>query len=134
MTVPHLPDDCIYHILKYVQNHRLSLFYCLLVNRFWSKITVPLLYSDPFSKLKDGNKFLIIKTFFLCLNEEEKNYLTKQNNIYKKKPLNSNLFINNNLRPVFEYPKYIKKISKFLVYNAIDYWYRQQIEDKMTTN
>src|SRR5215213_1840424 len=132
MSVPHLPDDCIYHILKYVQNHRFSLFNCLLVNRFWSKITVPLLYSDPFSQLMDEKKFLIIKTYFLCLNEEERIYLTKQNNIYKK--LKSNSFLSNDLNPIFEYPKYIKKLSKHLVYNTIDYWYKQQINDKVITN
>jgi hypothetical protein len=129
MTVTYLTDDCIYHILNYLQNNRFTLFNCLLVNRFWSKVTIPLLYANPFSRLKDGNKTLIINTFLLCLNEEERNYLIKQNNNHKK--LNPKLFQKNEIKLIYEYPNYIKKLSKFLIYNAIDHWYRQQI--KVTT-
>ncbi|RGB31414.1 hypothetical protein C1646_764101 [Rhizophagus diaphanus] len=132
MTVIYLTDDCIYHILNYLQNNRSTLFNCLLVNRFWSKVTIPLLYANPFSRLKDVNKSLIINTFLLCLNEEERNYLIKRNNIQKK--LNSKLFQRNEIKLIYEYPKYIKKLSKFSIYNSIDHWYRQQIKITFNNN
>ncbi|RGB33714.1 hypothetical protein C1646_761417 [Rhizophagus diaphanus] len=123
MTLPRLDDDCIYYIIKFTQYNRSNLFNFLLVNRFWCKVTVPLLYTNPFSpNLKSKSKILIVKTFLLCLNEEEKMYLIKQDNVCNMKIF----FQNNNLKPIFEYPKYIKYLSKSLIYNIIDFWFKQQ--------
>lgn len=51
MTVPHLPNDCIYDILKYLKSHRSTLYNCSLVNRLWCKETIPLFYANPFINL-----------------------------------------------------------------------------------
>src|SRR5947208_1286152 len=122
MNVPQLNDDCIYYIIKSLQNSSHStLFNLLLVVRFWCKVAIPLLYKISFSKLKDKSKILIIQTFLLCLNEKEKNYLTKQNNIHNK-TLNLNLFQSNVLKPIFEYSKYIKQLPENEIYGAVDHW------------
>ncbi|GET58698.1 hypothetical protein GLOIN_2v1785264 [Rhizophagus irregularis DAOM 181602=DAOM 197198] len=39
MSSPYLSDDCIYCILKYLQDDRSTLFNCLLVNRLWCRET-----------------------------------------------------------------------------------------------
>ncbi|RIA87158.1 hypothetical protein C1645_828178 [Glomus cerebriforme] len=122
MTSQRLNDDCIYYVIKFLQYNHSNPFNYLLVNRFWCKVTVPLLYENPFSNLKDKSKILIVKTFLLCLNEEERTYLTNQDSICKVRKF----FQNNPLRPIFEYPKYIKHLPKILIYNAVDQWYRQQ--------
>ncbi|PKK77648.1 hypothetical protein RhiirC2_771074 [Rhizophagus irregularis] len=124
MTLPRLDNDCIYYIIKFSQYNRSTLFNFLLVNRFWCKVTVPLLYTNPFSpNLKSKSKILIVKTFLLCLNEEEKKYLIKQDNVCNMKKFFQD---NNNLKPTFEYPKYIKYLSKSLIYNIIDFWFKKQ--------
>src|SRR5947207_3133213 len=71
MTLPYLPDDCIYYILQYLQNDHSTLFNCLLVNRFWCKATVPLLYANPFSNIIKENNYSIIYTLILCFNKTE---------------------------------------------------------------
>ncbi|POG62475.1 hypothetical protein GLOIN_2v1785264 [Rhizophagus irregularis DAOM 181602=DAOM 197198] len=109
MSSPYLSDDCIYCILKYLQDDRSTLFNCLLVNRLWCRETVPLLYKNPFNQLsyEYNKKSKIIFTFILCFNKAEilrfKNQLNQYNiNI---NDVNINDIIN---KPLFEYSKYIE--------------------------
>ncbi|GBB83203.1 hypothetical protein RclHR1_00100007 [Rhizophagus clarus] len=106
MTSPYLPDDCIYDILKFLQDCHSTLFNCSLVNRFWCKATVPLLYANPFIK---QNKSIIL-TLIPCFDKfEMKNQL--------------NFFGIDNIRedykPLFEYPKYLKVYDYSLVNSTI---------------
>ncbi|RIA93402.1 hypothetical protein C1645_819374 [Glomus cerebriforme] len=108
MTLPRLPNDCIYDILKYLKNDRSTLFNCLFVNRFWCKETVPLLYANPFDN-QGKNDHLIISTLILCFDETEisqlKSYLCVE-------PYNVN---DNDItpkhNPLFEYIKYIEIVE-----------------------
>ncbi|GES75702.1 hypothetical protein GLOIN_2v1774869 [Rhizophagus clarus] len=98
---PYLPDDCIYDILEYLQDFRdfrSILFNCMLVNRFWCRTAIPLLYANPFATCKKG----IILTFTLCFSKEEILQLKNQ--------MNNNFMININdeYKPLFDYPKYLK--------------------------
>ncbi|GBB88215.1 hypothetical protein RclHR1_14760007 [Rhizophagus clarus] len=124
MSSPHLTDDCIHNILKYLQNYHSTLFNCLLVNRFWCKETVPLLYADPFEDVMDfmndkTHKYSIIFTLILCFDKSEilrfKDQLNKINN---KNDIN----INN--EPLFEYPKYIENYYCNTVNNIIFEWFK----------
>lgn len=65
--IPHLPDDCIYYILKQLRNDRSTLYKCARVNRFWCRAAIPLLYESPFPV--KGKKLLM--TYILSFNEEE---------------------------------------------------------------
>ncbi|GBC25448.2 hypothetical protein GLOIN_2v1876019 [Rhizophagus irregularis DAOM 181602=DAOM 197198] len=65
--IPHLPDDCIYYILKQLRNDRSTLYKCARVNRFWCRAAIPLLYESPFPV--KGKKLLM--TYMLSFNEEE---------------------------------------------------------------
>jgi hypothetical protein len=126
MTLPYLPDDCIFYIIKYLQNYRSTLFNCLLVNRFWCKATVPLLYADPFKNYsKNKNYASIILTFISCFNKTEilqlKNQLVKVNNKFNNK-------FNDEYKPLFEYLKYLKNFD----YNAINHMIIQWSETSET--
>src|SRR5579859_513145 len=103
MSSPYLPNDCIYHILKYLQKDYLTLFNCLLVNRFWCKETVPLLYTNPFSKYNH----LIIPTLILCFSKSEilqlKNLLKQRNNVYEFNKIDKiDDIMNGEYTPLFE--------------------------------
>ncbi|GES75682.1 hypothetical protein GLOIN_2v1774869 [Rhizophagus clarus] len=100
MTSPYLTDDCIYHILRYLQgyHYRSTLFKCGLVNRFWCRAAIPLLYANPFFFRPNKKYYLIILTLISCFNKEE--ILQLKNKI--------KFNINDEYKPLFEYPKYFK--------------------------
>jgi hypothetical protein len=108
MTSHYLLDDCIYHILKCLQNYHSTLFNCLLVNRFWCKATVPLLYANPFIIRKRK----IIKTLIPCFSETE---------ILQLKSI-IGININDKHKSLFEYPKYLKTYNYFDVDHTINEW------------
>jgi hypothetical protein len=109
MTSPYLPDDCIYHILKCLQNYHSTLFNCLLINRFWCKATVPLLYANPFIVRKRK----IFKTLIPCFSKTE---------ILQLKSLIGINNINDKHKSLFEYPKYLKTYNYFDVDYTINEW------------
>jgi hypothetical protein len=113
MASPYLPDDCIYCILKYLQNYHSTLFNCLLVNRFWSKAAIPLLYASPFV---DKNKhYLIILTLILCFSKTE---ILQLKNLIGINEIN----IDEDYKPLFEYPKYLKSYNYFIIDSTIYKW------------
>ncbi|KAF0387217.1 hypothetical protein F8M41_011260 [Gigaspora margarita] len=96
-----LPNECFVYIFNNLQKDYKSLYSCLLVNRHWCRIVVPILWSDIANKL---NKSKLINTCLLALNAEEQASLT---------PLNINL--PNNLEPLlFEYTSYTTTVSSSL--------------------
>src|SRR6266496_4741616 len=126
MTLPHLPDDCIYYILQYLQNDRSTLFNCSLVNRFWCKATVPLLYANPFNNLTKYNNYSIIFTLILCFNRVE---------IFRLKIKLEHIQINNiqinsinEYKPLFEYPKYLENYCFFNINSIISRWFESDLD------
>src|SRR6266542_6842414 len=122
MTSPYLPDDCIYYILKYLQKYRSTLFNCLLVNRFWCKATVPLLYANPYDNQTNKN---IILTLILTFNKKEilqlKNQL-KINNIN-----NINIEKGEEYEPLFEYTKYLENFNYDKISFIIIKWFESYL-------
>lgn len=53
---PTLPSDVLLEIFKYIEDDKHSLYDCLLVNRDWFQLVVPLLWKRPFVLLKKSNK------------------------------------------------------------------------------
>ncbi|GES75694.1 hypothetical protein GLOIN_2v1774869 [Rhizophagus clarus] len=107
----YLTEDCIYYILKYLQNYHTTLFNCILVDRFWCRAAIPLLYTDPFVKT-NKNDFSIILTLISCFNKEEIMQLKNQ----------IKFNINNEYKPLFEYPKYLKSYDCESVNPTIINW------------
>ncbi|RGB23514.1 hypothetical protein C1646_774380 [Rhizophagus diaphanus] len=104
MTLPYLPDDCIYHILQHLQNDRSTLFNCLLTNRFWCKSTIPLLYANPFIIPTSEKICSIILTLIYCFNKAE--ILQLKNQLGPNRINNINL--DEEYKPLFEYSKYLE--------------------------
>src|SRR6266542_414757 len=44
----HLDEDCLKIILTELQDDQNSLYSCILVNRFWCRISIPILWKKPF--------------------------------------------------------------------------------------
>jgi hypothetical protein len=116
MTSPYLPDDCIYYILKYLQPYHSSLFKCILVNRFWCRTTIPLLYANPFIYTNKN----IILTFILCFSKAEILQLKNQIKLFGIENIN----INDNYKPLFEYPKYLKNYDCLVINSTILEWFK----------
>src|SRR5581483_2799514 len=60
----YLPVECIREILEYLYDDTNSLHSCLLVNRSWCEITIPILWRNPFGKEMSSNRYrLLINTY-----------------------------------------------------------------------
>ncbi|CAG8671186.1 16926_t:CDS:1 [Funneliformis mosseae] len=123
MTTPHLPDDCIYYILKHLQNNHSTLFECLLVNRFWCKVTVPLLYVSPFETIDKRHNYSIIMTLITCLNKAEIVQLRNQLNFINVQ----NIKINIEYKPLFDYTKYIEIYNDTIINLIIFNWFNRHL-------
>ncbi|RIB25316.1 hypothetical protein C2G38_2031160 [Gigaspora rosea] len=81
----YIPSDVIEEILYFIQNELTNkndylsnesstLFNCLLVNRQWCKLVIPLLWRQPFLYVRKGNPKLIT-TFLTFLNDKNRRIL-----------------------------------------------------------
>ncbi|GBC00870.1 hypothetical protein RclHR1_00040021 [Rhizophagus clarus] len=87
-----LLPELTYEILQYFRYDYKSLHSCILVNKLWCRLSMPLLWEDPFSIPVQHNE--IIK-FCLCnLNKEDKDkYFKKNNNAFPNTFFNYSSFI-----------------------------------------
>src|SRR3954453_11495069 len=99
-----LDVECLEKILGYFSNDNQTLFNCILVNRLWCHIAIPLLWSNPFEFLKFQkyeHGWQLIRTYLTCLPDDEKQTVNKW-------ILPSDL-----QKPLFDYPKYLKCLDTF---------------------
>ncbi|POG66605.1 uncharacterized protein OCT59_012953 [Rhizophagus irregularis] len=115
MTLSYLTDDCFYYILQYLQNDNPTLYNCLLVNRFWCKTTIPILYANPFAVKISTKSHLIISTIIFCFNKAEILQLKEQLEVNQI----NNINIDEEHKPLFEYPKYLENYNDFEIDSAI---------------
>jgi hypothetical protein len=95
-----------YEIIKYFRNDFSTLYSCILVNRLWCRLAIPLLWEDPFSNLIKKNflYYLNDDIFKLKLNENEiKNYLFPSNRL-------------------FNYPGFIKYLNIWSFVFSVERW------------
>src|ERR1043166_3736695 len=84
-------------IIRNLRNNISTLHSLTLVNRFWCRLAIPLLWEDPFSvKYQGGLPPHFIDTYFLFLNDDDKSRVKTFLKFYE---FDSNL---NN--PLFNYP------------------------------
>ncbi|GBC04712.1 hypothetical protein RclHR1_05820004 [Rhizophagus clarus] len=105
----NLPE-LINEIIQYFKNDFSTLHSCILVNRLWCRMAIPLLWEDPFSNPSKNNRFLEI--YLYDLNEEDKTKLTEYG-------------INNNIFPtitLFNYPSFIKSLNTYEIGHSIEKW------------
>jgi hypothetical protein len=99
-----LPADCINEILEYLDEDKITLYSCLLVNRFWCKSAVRILWRNiwNFRYSRTHVPLAIINTLISCLPDESKDFLSKNEIIISTSV---------SKRPLFNYASFIKVLS-----------------------
>jgi Leucine-rich repeat (LRR) protein len=121
IPVPVLPTECMLEIFKHVQaQDSAGLYSCLLVNRYWCKNIVPLLWSRPFEGLSTENRYKLIRTYLACLDREDYLNLNSSLQLYGIK-------IPEIRPPLFNYPMCLEEFSykqlEMAVHSTIHIWY-----------
>ncbi|CAB4422632.1 unnamed protein product [Rhizophagus irregularis] len=105
-----------YEIIKYFQNDISTLHSCILVNRLWCRLAIPLLWENPFS-FRTGN-CNYIEIYLHNLNNDLKSRL----NEYK---------INDNSLPLntlFNYPRLLKYLNTFNIDSCVEIWFEVAVK------
>ncbi|CAB5200401.1 unnamed protein product [Rhizophagus irregularis] len=102
--------ELIYEIIKNFQNEYSTLHSCVLVNRLWCRLAIPLLWENPFS-ITTGN-YNFIEVYLYNLND------------YLKTKINNYQIINNLLpsNTLFNYPSFIKYLNMCNITLSIERW------------
>ncbi|CAB5182236.1 unnamed protein product [Rhizophagus irregularis] len=105
--LPELLDK----VIRYFHYDYKTLHSCILVNRFWCRIAIPLLWEDPFSK-KFPKNYRFIEIYLHYLNDNDKAKL----NDYE---IDYYLFSSNTL---FNYSRFIQRLDTSKVRKSIERW------------
>ena len=101
--ITEISDD----IIQYLRNDFNTLYSLALVNRFWCRLAIPLLWEDPFSvKCRENLSSHFIDTYFLFLSDIDKSKM--ETKLYSK--FDSNLH-----NPLFNYPSLIKTVNFYRI-------------------
>ncbi|RIA88657.1 hypothetical protein C1645_877231 [Glomus cerebriforme] len=94
-----LNRDIIYLILKELKDDKKSFHTCILVNKTWCEMIIPILWKDPWKYLKEGNEILLLNVIISHLSDESKEKLTQHYKVllYHK--------------PLFDYIKFCKHLN-----------------------
>jgi hypothetical protein len=103
--------ELINEIIQYFHNDYKTLHSCVLVNRLWCRLAIPLLWEDPFS-IKFPKSYHFIEIYLHNLNENDKAKL----NDYA---ILNDIFPSNTL---FNYPSFIKHLDTFEVCKSVEKW------------
>ena len=61
------------YIIQYLRNDFKSLHSCIFVNRFLCRITIPILWEDPFSiTCQERYSYNFLNTYFSLIDEDDK--------------------------------------------------------------
>src|SRR6266480_2320007 len=107
MILPSLPNECLIDVLSLLD--RKSLYKCLFVNRRYCKLSIPIIWRDPFM-FACYKSSLILNTLLACLDKDEISSLI---------PCAIKF---NNQSTLFEYVKFVRKIKHQYCIKHIVYW------------
>ncbi|KAF0559582.1 f-box domain-containing protein [Gigaspora margarita] len=113
-----LPNECLYDIFNKLRTDRKSLFSCLLVNRLWCRIIIPILWSEPGVHFKDKR---LVKICLSALNTEEQALL-----------IPFNLILPKNLKPLFEYASNITSVNYYYLNKGIENYYNETYGNRIS--
>ncbi|CAH1763406.1 4812_t:CDS:2, partial [Entrophospora sp. SA101] len=114
-----------------------DLYSCLQVNSCWCKISLSILWKNPFKdflyvKYKRDIKLeaLFIRTCILCLREEAKSNSPAKNKRItskdgRKEDSDENLSLSIFKKPLFNYIEFIKVLDYVRLYECVDSWVKQ---------
>ncbi|RGB24955.1 hypothetical protein C1646_772406 [Rhizophagus diaphanus] len=105
--------ELICEIIQYFRNDFSTLYSCILVNKLWCRLAIPLLWEDPFSIHVQNFQFIEI---YLCnLNEDDR--INEYANILADMEI-----IVNFSNTLFNYPSFIKRLNTHKVACFIENW------------
>ncbi|GBC04869.1 hypothetical protein RclHR1_05910002 [Rhizophagus clarus] len=104
--LPELTNE----IIRYFQNDFSTLYSCILVNRLWCRLAIPLLWENPF--LNTTGNYHFISIYLRNLNENDKTRLNKYG-------ISKDLFP---LSTMFNYPSFIKHLNTWNIISSTRKW------------
>ncbi|PKC72602.1 hypothetical protein RhiirA1_452115 [Rhizophagus irregularis] len=119
--LPELTNE----IIQYFRNDFLTLHSCILVNRLWCRITIPLLWENPFSK-KYPKNYHFIEIYFSKLNEDDKTKLNEYGIITE--------LLFPSMNTLFNYPNFIQHLNTYEVCNSIETWSTNKMVSNFDNN
>ncbi|UZN99213.1 uncharacterized protein OCT59_000493 [Rhizophagus irregularis] len=121
--LPELTNE----ILQYFRNDFSTLHSCILVNRLWCRITIPLLWENPFSK-KYPKNYHFIEIYFSKLNEDDKTKLNEYGIITE--------LLFPSMNTLFNYPNFIQHLNTYEVCNrnSIETWSTNKMVSNFDNN
>src|SRR5581483_6107155 len=118
-----LPEISTY-IIQNLRNDLNTLYSLSLVNRFWCRLAIPLLWEDPFS-IKYQNNFTshFLDTYLLSLNDDDKNKI--------EEIIPFKFDLNLQKPPLFNYPSLIKTLNFFRLKLHVTKWIKYFEKEKL---
>ncbi|RGB43447.1 hypothetical protein C1646_809326 [Rhizophagus diaphanus] len=102
-------------IIQYSHHDYKTLYSCILVNRLWCRLTIPLLWEDPFS-IKCSKNYKFIEIYLYNLKDNNKEILDEYVTF-------NNLFHSHTL---FNYPSFIKCLNIQNISSSVKRWVKNQ--------
>ncbi|CAB5182285.1 unnamed protein product [Rhizophagus irregularis] len=103
-------------IIQYFQNDFSTLYSCILVNRLWCRLAIPLLWEDPFSIPAKNCRFIEIYL-----------YNSSEDDRAKINRFGINIIPSNTL---FNYPSFIKRFNTHKFFKSIKQWLYTVIKER----
>src|SRR6266498_5105205 len=82
-----LNRDVLYLIFKELQDDKNVLYSCLLVNKTWCEIIIPILWNDPWKYLNKGKEKLLLNSIISHLSDKSKDNLGQEMVISYQRPI-----------------------------------------------
>ncbi|CAG8560997.1 18550_t:CDS:1 [Acaulospora morrowiae] len=111
-TIPYpLALDCLINVFEYLKDDRATLYSCVMVNRVFSQLAIPLLWRRPFENQLIGKQVNIIQTYISCLAFKDKEAL-----------INHDISLPDMANPLFDYPRYLRGFDSENFNRSIEDW------------
>ncbi|PKC09081.1 hypothetical protein RhiirA5_416121 [Rhizophagus irregularis] len=108
--MPKLIFDLLYDIINEFHNDRKTLLSCLLVNKFWCEITVPILWRNPWNNLTVSNEKFLLNLLIKHLSVESRNNLKNQGIRFS---------LNSYKKPLFNYISFCKHLDLCRIHGLV---------------
>ncbi|CAG8459672.1 15688_t:CDS:1 [Funneliformis mosseae] len=120
--------NCLENILLQLKDDLCSLHSCLLVNRDWCRLVIPLLWSQPFELSKETSSHKIVRTYISCLPKESKKRFRIGG--IKLPDFTTTLFDYPIFLQKFDTQKFCHALNKCLQHNSPQYFYATKSRNK----
>jgi hypothetical protein len=106
-----LNRDVLYLIFEELQDDKKTLYSCLLVNKIYCEIIIPILWKNPWYRLKPINEKTLLNVIISHLSDESKSKLINQG---------INFLSTLHQRPLFDYISFCKHLNLNEIFRIID--------------